>query len=295
MRSSLSGHALQVVTVIGFFVQFRRVWSLRVDDEASEQLLQENLRSPKYVTVLGSSSTQTAEPASLLADAVASSVSSGLYARVSAAQLERLHFFKKREAFSHVASTSLRSLVQEYVGPIGVGTAHAPAGCDSLLEAEQKRQGCRAKEQEMLNVVFDTGSTNLWMASTLCQKGSCLAAGRHRYDQKASQTYAPSSINGSWEVHFATAVLRGPLGIDDFRIGPFTVKNQSFNLIQDEVGTTFEQLPLEGIVGLAFPAMSAGNHLPFFDTVIQQKLLERNLFAFYSAVGSSSSNLTVRP
>jgi hypothetical protein len=42
-------------------------------------------------------------------------------------------------------------------------------------------------------------------------------------------------------------------------------------------------MPLEGIVGLAFPAMSAtkDGRLPFFDNVIKQGLLDHNEFAFY--------------
>jgi hypothetical protein len=71
------------------------------------------------------------------------------------------------------------------------------------------------------------------------------------------------------------------MGVDNFHIGPFTVKAQSFGLIKEERGSTFTELPLEGIVGLAFPSMSAGGVRAFFDTVIDQKLLKKNMFAFY--------------
>jgi pepsin A len=77
------------------------------------------------------------------------------------------------------------------------------------------------------------------------------------------------------------------MGIDQFHIGPFTVQNQTFGLIKEERGRTFQELPLEGIVGLAFPSMSAGGVKPFFDNVIEQKLLKRNMFAFYLSPSDS--------
>ena len=37
----------------------------------------------------------------------------------------------------------------------------------------------------------------------------------------------------------------------------YVVKNQTFALIEEEVGQVFEEIPFEGILGLAFPSMSA--------------------------------------
>jgi hypothetical protein len=73
------------------------------------------------------------------------------------------------------------------------------------------------------------------------------------------------------------------MATDHMHIGPFTVQDQDFGMIEVAGGSTFSQLPLEGIVGLAFPAMSAskGGKLPFFDNVIKQGLLEHNEFSFY--------------
>lgn len=188
---------------------------------------------------------------------------SGLYADVSPSQLQTLRNFRKAEekrrgdrdkAMDEIPKTVLTSLdATEYVGPIGIGTVHEPKYCDSsLAEGQYSSETCRAKEQQTLKVVFDTGSTNLWMASTLCDQGPCISAGRQRYDLRASETYKDPDNPRNLTIKFATATLIGPMGVDEFHIGPFTVKNQSFGLIQEERGTTFRELPLEGIVGLAF-------------------------------------------
>ena len=91
-------------------------------------------------------------------------------------------------------------------------------------------------------------------------------------------------------ITFGTGELIGPTGKDDFHIGSFSVKEQSFKLIRKEIGDVFKFLPFEGILGLGFPSMSAGSAVPFFDNVIQQKVLRRNEFAFFFSRDISSPN-----
>merc|ERR550537_1999763 len=126
------------------------------------------------------------------------------------------------------------------------------------------------------------------MASTLCKRGPCTQPGRARYNPKQSSTYKEPDDPRNLDIKFGTAELSGPQGVDDFRIGPFVVKQQTFALIQEEHGTTFRDLPLEGIVGLGFPSMSANKVTPFFDNVINQKVLSKNMFAFYLTDDDSS-------
>merc|ERR1719331_1644238 len=53
-------------------------------------------------------------------------------------------------------------------------------------------------------------------------------------------------------------------------------------MIETETGSVFKDVAFEGIVGLAFPTMSANGVTPFFDNVIKQNALKgRNEFAFY--------------
>jgi len=156
--------------------------------------------------------------------------------------------------------TNLRD--SQYVGPIGVGTK--PDG----------------NPESMINVVFDTGSTNLWIASTLCSSSECKS--RNQYDAHKSNTYARPNIPVHLDITFGTGELRGPQGIDYFHVGPYVVKNQTFGMIEDEIGEVFEEIPFEGILGLAFPSMSARHVTPFFDNVMQQNVLfGHNEISFY--------------
>ncbi|CAD7965135.1 unnamed protein product [Amoebophrya sp. A120] len=136
----------------------------------------------------------------------------------------------------------------------------------------------------MINVVFDTGSTNLWIASDLCTTEPCIDTGRNRYSHVLSESFTEFNGNANdkeLDIEFGTGELKGIQGIDDFHVGPFTVKQQSFGLIEKEIGDAFKSIPFEGILGLAFPSMSANNAVPFFDNVIKQEVLQKNEFAFY--------------
>merc|ERR1719387_1895405 len=77
-----------------------------------------------------------------------------------------------------IRMTNLRD--SQYVGPLQVGSLG-----------------------DVLSVVYDTGSTNLWFASTLCTEGPCLK--RRRYDPVNSDTYQ----EGNYDLHvtFGTGEL----------------------------------------------------------------------------------------
>jgi pepsin A len=206
------------------------------------------------------------------------------HAMVTAAQLQQLRAAPVVEDSNELyIKTGLKSINMEFLGPMGIGTKYDPAGCNnrsSLLEVDIKRT-CRTIPQQSLNVVFDTGSTNMWIASTLCQSGPCTAPGRKRYDMRESATYKVLPEVRTLDVRFGTGRLKGTQAVDDFHIGPFTLKNQTFAQIQEESGESFDEVPLEGIVGLGFPSLSTTTDRPFFDSLIDQKVLKRNMFAFY--------------
>eukprot|EP00929_Paragymnodinium_shiwhaense_P026904 TRINITY_DN15905_c0_g1_i1.p1 TRINITY_DN15905_c0_g1~~TRINITY_DN15905_c0_g1_i1.p1 ORF type:complete len:710 (-),score=147.67 TRINITY_DN15905_c0_g1_i1:242-2371(-) len=226
--------------------------------------------------------------------------------RPSQEQLSALQRFEREHTNVHSgrATTGLSSLSSQYVGPIGVGTTFAPAGCrmpmDSLLhlEAEETKkevaadgtQVCQVADQSKVWVVFDTGSTNIWVSSDLCESGACARKGRRRYNHTKSVTFAYPQSPAQLTVEFGTGRLVGPQGVDDFHIGPFSVFQQTFGMIKTQNGSVFEDVPFEGILGLAFPSMSANKVKPFFDTVIDQKALQHNEFAFYFSRDTPTAN-----
>jgi pepsin A len=62
-------------------------------------------------------------------------------------------------------------------------------------------------------------------------------------------------------------------------------------MMQNQAGWIWEDVPIEGIVGLGFPSLAnTDGHPPFFDSVIQQKALKRNEFAFYVSRENPAAN-----
>lgn len=194
------------------------------------------------------------------------------------------------EAHSEQASmvaTGLTSLSSQYVGPIGVGTVHEPSDCTPDDKGEHS---CKAVDQAKVWVVFDTGSTNIWISSDLCKSGPCRLPGRHMFDHTASKTFKFPSEENELSVRFGTGKITGPQAVDDFHIGPFTVHDQTFAMIETETGSVFNDVPFEGIVGMAFKHMSANGVRPFFDSIIEQRALKHNEFAFYFSKDNPSNN-----
>ena len=83
--------------------------------------------------------------------------------------------------------------------------------------------------------------------------------------------------------------MAGHFITDDIRLGScdgtkssgqIHIKNQKFGNVEKQ-HTIFTGSNFEAIVGLAYPALAERGVTPIFDEMINQKLLQSNLFAFY--------------
>lgn len=142
--------------------------------------------------------------------------------------------------------------------------------------------------------IFDTGSTNLWVVGSKCTDDTCTKV--TQFDPNKSETFEYTSPPVHLDITFGTGRIGGTTGIDNFQIGPFTVKRQTFGLVESEGGhnmhgNIFKSIDFEGIVGMGFPEMSSTGATPIYDNIMNQAKLKRNEFAFYVAKGSPISAL----
>ncbi|KAL8426539.1 hypothetical protein Efla_006604 [Eimeria flavescens] len=142
--------------------------------------------------------------------------------------------------------------------------------------------------------IFDTGSTNLWVVGSKCTDDTCTKV--TQFDPSKSQTFQYTSPPVHLDITFGTGRIQGTTGVDNFQIGPFTVKSQTFGLVESEGGhnqhgNIFKSIDFEGIVGMGFPEMSSTGATPIYDNIMNQAKLKRNEFAFYVAKGSPVSAL----
>lgn len=127
------------------------------------------------------------------------------------------------------------------------------------------------------DVIFDSGSSNLWINSKDCQSEACLI--HRRFDHDHSKTF--HTVGMDMSVRFGTGSINGYLGQDTFAFGPIKVKGQTFGSITEEIGEVFLTGKFDGILGLSFPSLSAAGYTPVFDNIMKQHLLTRNAFSFY--------------
>jgi hypothetical protein len=129
-------------------------------------------------------------------------------------------------------------------------------------------------------VVFDSGSSNLWIPSVKCSSTGC--TGKDKYDHSKSSTYV---ANGqTFSIQYGTGSCSGILSQDAVLADPsdpsITVKNQVFGEA-NTVAAFFAQTPVDGILGLAFKRIAVDGVTPVFDNMVSQNLVSKPLFSVF--------------
>ncbi|XP_053560643.1 cathepsin E [Bombina bombina] len=134
-------------------------------------------------------------------------------------------------------------------------------------------------------VIFDTGSSNLWVPSVYCTSSACTQ--HSRFQPSQSNTY--SNDGSKFSIQYGTGSLSGIIGTDQVIVQGINVQNQQFGESVSEPGSTFVDAEFDGILGLAYPSLAVGDCTPVFDNMIAQNLVEMPLFGVYLSRDSSSS------
>jgi hypothetical protein len=138
-------------------------------------------------------------------------------------------------------------------------------------------------------VVFDTGSSNLWIPKKGCVGAGC--EGKHTYDHTKSSTYVGDGR--TLFIPYGTGYMLGSLSTDYVRIDTMIVKNQTFGEAE-YIAAFFEDFPIDGILGLGYVQIAVDSVPTVMDNVIAQKLLPQNVFSFYlSNVGGDNASVVI--
>ncbi|XP_062365405.1 cathepsin E isoform X1 [Cinclus cinclus] len=164
-------------------------------------------------------------------------------------------------AFLETNEPLINYLDMEYFGQISIGTP-----------------------PQNFTVVFDTGSSNLWVPSVYCVSKAC--AKHTRFQPTQSSTY--QVIGTPFSIQYGTGSLTGIIGSDQVAVEGLTVSNQQFAESISEPGKAFLDAEFDGILGLAYPSLAVDGVTPFFDNLMAQNLVELPIFSVYMSSNPES-------
>ncbi|KAJ3346365.1 Vacuolar protease A [Entophlyctis luteolus] len=128
---------------------------------------------------------------------------------------------------------------------------------------------------QKFTVVFDTGSSNLWVPSTKCNSIACWL--HRRFDASKSSTFKKNGT--TFAIQYGTGSLEGVISNDNINIGGADIVGLDFGESVKEPGFTFAVGRFDGILGLAYDTIAVQKVVPPFYAMINQKLLEAPLFS----------------
>ncbi|PSS08453.1 Aspartic proteinase [Actinidia chinensis var. chinensis] len=181
---------------------------------------------------------------------------------VKAAQMARLQgrYSNSFDSTPHEASDvdvlSLKNYMDaQYYGEISIGTP-----------------------PKKFTVIFDTGSSNLWIPSSKCIFSmGCLF--HHKYRHRKSSSY--QAIGDPCKLNYGSGSVAGFLSQDNVGVGNLVVKNQVFMEVTREKSLSFAFAKFDGIVGLGFQEIAAGDVIPVWYNMVEQALVRDSVFSFW--------------
>ncbi|KAF6173267.1 hypothetical protein GIB67_026962, partial [Kingdonia uniflora] len=168
----------------------------------------------------------------------------------------------------------------QYFGEIGVGTP-----------------------PQKFTVIFDTGSSNLWVPSTKCvlsvslfEPEGMLRAIFIPSTRQANQVPTRRMVNvficddeeepmvyagKSAAIQYGTGSISGYFSEDNVKVGDIVIKDQEFIEATREPGLTFLMAKFDGILGLGYQEIAVGNAVPVWYNMLTQGLIKEPVFSFW--------------
>ncbi|KAF9112279.1 hypothetical protein BGX27_003680 [Mortierella sp. AM989] len=143
--------------------------------------------------------------------------------------------------------------------------------------------------RQSFDVVFDTGSSDLWIPSSKCLEEGCLS--HQRFNGKSSSSYVSSNPPQAFEIEYGSGDVAGVISEDIISLGGVPSKKPIHFAESLTTSTLFGRAIFDGVFGLGYQEMSSSGELPPFMAMMQQHAVKRGMFAFFMGNGRGELSL----
>eukprot|EP00542_Grammatophora_oceanica_P018467 CAMPEP_0194033040 /NCGR_PEP_ID=MMETSP0009_2-20130614/5852_1 /TAXON_ID=210454 /ORGANISM="Grammatophora oceanica, Strain CCMP 410" /LENGTH=395 /DNA_ID=CAMNT_0038673647 /DNA_START=50 /DNA_END=1237 /DNA_ORIENTATION=+ len=140
---------------------------------------------------------------------------------------------------------------------------------------------------QSFQVIFDTGSSNLWVPRVGCTHcGNPIFGRKNKFDHDKSDSYEEDGAD--FEIMYGSGSVVGTFSVDSVTLADdLLVSEQRFAEVSDAggLGMAYALGKFDGILGLGFSSISIDNTPTVFENAIKQDVLDQPVFAFYLGDG----------
>jgi cathepsin D len=173
-----------------------------------------------------------------------------------------------------------------------LGASSADIDISNYLNAQYYGDISIGSPAQSFKVIFDTGSSNLWVPSKSCWSIACWT--HKTFDGSKSSSYGQDEQGRKMEIQYGSGAVKGTVAKEVVTWGGKQIKNVYFGEMTTLDGVSFVAAKFDGILGMGFKTISVDGIPTVFDLLYEQGLVPDNSFAFYlTKNGGDGSKLTL--
>jgi len=199
---------------------------------------------------------------------------------VMASALHRMKITKMEKTLRQSLMEEFPEMAMQYDTPI--------ERLKNFMDAQYYGEISIGTPPQKFKVIFDTGSSNLWVPSSHCSLWhiACLVHSRY-YDTRSSSFQKDGR---KFAIRYGSGSCSGYFSKETVNVAGIDVHNQTFAEITALPAIPFAAAKFDGILGMGWEQISIGKAMPPFQNMVAQKSLAEPLFAFWLNRNAADEN-----